>query len=634
MSKKILSIVLAVAMLMSVLAVGSSAYTGKADIGEEITSYEKAVKWTLVCGSLAEDVIEDDFTDTLDEYLQKDSGILTRNLAFWDNDVINAYNNAKTEEDWEALYNLMRGEWVEAPDCDEEELVGVYPAKINNQNKPTMNIKYTADVENAEKGGYINVVISAKSNYYFNEFHAGIIYDKTKLTAISGALVDTQPAYWVRLGTGANLDFGIVGAKDYKNLYWPKALRENKNGEFDKYGIVKLSSKYDDTMFRAGTGPCARKLDDYTDMFTFKFQVKDTEAVKDGDVLDFFCLPDSYFKIEDYLFFIDAPTTVSTVVNAPRVLSASVTGYPFEISEYGISWTFENDSVTVGKPAPQGADYKAIDADLNEFAQIKDFEKDYTPASWAAYAAKIKEANGLSRDLTVESQGIIDALDQAIDGAKTALVKNTVVSATVVGEPVIGTDATVEVKVTGSPAIIRLSETGTDKTLTFDREDAEIIDNKDDTETWKVKVFAESESASYTAYAKYVNDFTEKGADVTIEAKAGLDLTIHSIVIPDMLPDTHNGGVIFKGKHDIIITTSQDVYKIQFVDGDIEAGCTYTYCETNTSGNTSYVDKGDERVWTIKHVFALGDWSMPIRTRAETTPFNTTGDNLRATVVY
>lgn len=628
MSKKILSIVLAVVMLMSVLAVGSYAYTGDAGIEVTVDSYEKAVKWTLVSGFFCEDVIEADFADTLAEYLQKDPDILTRNLAFWDNAVIKAYNEAKTEQDWEALFNLMRGEWLEAEGLEEEDLVGIYPAYFNHENKPKMDIKYTADVTNVEKGGEINVTISAKSNYYFNEFHAGIIYDKTKLTAVSGKLVDTQPSYWVRLGTKENLDFGMNGKTDNRSTYWPKSIRENKNGEYDKYGIVKLSSTYSDNMFSEGTGPCARILNEYTPMFTFKFQVNDTEAVKDGDVLDFFCLPDSYFSINEFEF------TNSTVMNAPRVLSPSVKGYPSEVYEYDVVWTFDNTSVTVGKPAPQGANYAAIDADLKDYDDIKANEKDYTPASWAAYAAEIKKANELSRTLTVESQKTIDDLDAAIKLAKEALTKNTVESVKVLGEPVIGTDATVEVVVTGSPELIRFAEKNSQNTTTIKREDAVVVDNKDGTETWTVKVFAESDSKEFEVYAKYVN-YTESGKDVTIEAKAGLDLSIHSIVIPDMLPDTHNGGVIFKGKHDIIITTSQDVYKIQFVDGNISAGGTYTYCKDNASGNTSYVDKENgERVWTIKHAFALGDWTMPIRTRAETTTFATTGDSLVATVIY
>lgn len=628
MSKKILSIVLAAVMLMSILAVGSYAYTGDAGIDVNVSSYEQAVKWTLVSGVFCDDVIEEDFTDTLAEYLQKDPQILTRNLAFWDNAVIKAYNEAETEQDWEALFNLMRGEWAEAPDCDPEELVGIYPAHLNNENKPKMSIKYTADVENAEKGGEINVTISAKSNFYFKEFHAGIIYDKTKLTAISGDLAASQPSYWVKFSTGALLDFGMVGSKNYKHLYWPKSIRENKNGEYDKYGIVKLSSTYDNEMYLAGTGYCARILEEYTPMYTFKFQVKNTDAVSDGDVLDFFCLPDSYFSLQEYDF------TNSTVMNAPRVLSPYFLAYPFELNDYDVDWTFENTSVTVGKPAPKYANYDAIDADLNEYKDIKDNEKDYTPASWAAYAAEIKKANELSRTLPVESQGTIDALDKAIDGAKSALTKNTVNSVTVLGEPVIGTDATVEVVVTGSPELIRFAEKNSQNTITIKREDAVVVDNKDGTETWTVKVFAESESKEYEVYAKYVN-YTESGKDVTIEAKAGLDLSIHSIVIPDMLPDTKNGGVIYKGKHDIIITTSQDVYKIQFVDGDIAAGGTYTYLLNDPCGNVAtYVDKGDERIWTISHPFALGDWSMPIRTRAETTPFAVTGDSLIATVIY
>lgn len=633
MSKKVLSIVLAVVMLMSVCVVGASA---------AITNYENAVKWTLVCGDFSSKKTDAQIATIVSDYEKADPDIWERNLAFWDDSVIDAFHSASTTAEWKALYNLMRGSWVEAPSCvglngkviPGDELVDYYPALLK-QSKGTVDVTYSSDVNYAKPGDTITVTLSLKTNFCFNSFQSGLIYDKTKVEFIEGSSQVFEDAAEGWNAAGSEIpSYGITNTgTDQRRFSWPAQYRENKNGEYDKWGMVKRAAMTDLTAATRGEVPFARTLTESTPMFSFQFKVKD--GVADGEKLEFFSVENSYRTINEMLFY-ESIGTCPVLNEITRSSSPAVKGLPCEVSEYDYTWTFTSATVTVGEePANDPADYTALDEAIAAYDEA--IAADYTAATWGAYEDAVKAGQNVSRDLLADDQAIVDAATKAITDAKAGLAKNTVKSAEVVGTPVIGANATVKVTVDGTPSLLRLKNGENFLTFNADSEDVSIITNNDGTQTWTVKVFADAESTTYDVYAKYVN-YTDDYKTVTINATAGLDLSIHSIVIPDMYPDAANGGTVVKGKHQIIITTSQDVFKIQFVDpkGTIEAGSTYTYELKNVAGNCSYVDTANgERVWTITHSFGpMGNWSMPIRTRAESTTFATTGDALTARVVY
>lgn len=608
MAKKILSVVLAVAMLMSIFAVGSFA----------AVDYQQKVEWLIVrgCGSLN--------ATKLTQYKTDDEDVVTRNLQFWSDSVIEAYGKASIQKDWQNLYELMTSEWY--LDSYGDELEDYYPKALENK-KAVVDVKYTTDVTNAKPGEKITLTVSAKTNFYLKDFAGGVIYDKTKVSFVDGS--DKMVAgNFTKTLTQAHYGLFDSGT-DKRNLYWPAQYRDNKNGEYDQYEMIKIGAEVDKTKAQSGSITPSQILSDYTPIFQLEFTVKEGAT---GSVT-FFTVSDCSYRVED----IDMDVT--PLFSFTRTISPKFTDTLNDVCRYDMTYNCTPATVTLGSVTPTYADYTALDAAIKAFDEAVD-AADYTPASWTAYADAVKTGKALPRDILAENQSTVTNCANAITGAKTGLAKNYIVNAEVAGTPVIGADASINVTVTGSPAFIRLAEKNTQNQKTFNRGDAVIVDNKNGTETWTVKVLAAKETTEYEVIAKYYT-YAEGTKDVTVNASKDLDLTIHSIVIPDMksdragLPDKTNGGAIRYGRHDIIITTSQDVYKIQFVAGNIAAGGTYTYCTENPSGNTSYVDKDNgERVWTISHVFAMGEWSMPIRTRAESTTFKTTGDNLVARVLY
>lgn len=629
MAKKILSTVLAIVMLMSILAVGASAISFK--------DYELGVN-CILCGALESNGSEAGWKTKLAGYLAKDPDIIERNLAFWDDDIIDEYHAASTTAQWKALYNKMR-EGVDSYDGPLDDYYPLY--RYTAADKAAVDVKYEVTsvlddtltaregLDVVKPGDTVMVTVSVKSNFLIYSLDLGVIYEYNNVEFNSDIGVSTYLGdNWEQTGSD-NPNYGCPGY-DARDLIWPASMRDNANGEYDTYKLAKVSYST-----KGSAAVAAEEFDTFTPVFVFPFKV--LEGVDDGTVLNFFNVEDASFSIDNLEIYEVEYGGEAAFVSAYRSISPVIRANPDGTAHFDHEWTFENTSITVGEAAPVlPADYDALDAAIAEFDANTD-AADYTAASWAAYADAAADANAVDRDLTADDQQIIDDATAALTGAKNALVKNEVKSATVAGSPVIGSNATVNVVVDGEPSLLRFVKSD-DTFLTFasDSENVTITNNSDGTQTWAVKVFADSESATYEVFAKYAN-FTDNGVTVTINATEGLDLSIHSIIVKDMYPNNMNGGTVTKGKHTIIITTSTDVSKIQFVDpmGTIEAGSTFTYEPKNVAGNCKYEDKDGERTWTITHSFGpMGEWSMPIRTRAESTTFITTDTNLTARVVY
>ena len=614
MAKKTLSIVLAVIMLMSVLVVGSFA----------AESSEMKVK-KLLLGSYVNGGVP--LTDAkYNEYVSLDPTCVEDNLFFWDDEIIDAYNNAKTEADWAALYEEMTGEdkWVRAYEGDDGYLIDYYPLHLCNGKGKTV-IDYATDVNYAKPGDVITVTVSVTTNFSCRDCEVGIIYDKTLMeyVADSGAVVPSSGRKLVSV----NPNYGIYKGtnKDDRINLWPDSMRENKNGEYDQYGMIKVNTSYDREYANFTYGVHF----DHTPIATAQFKVKD--GVADGTELKFFSVDGTQPILADFERQ-ESTGVTATLFKTYRILGDHISVKPIECSEYDQTYTFNNATVMVGEPAPDLADYVALDAAITDFDDAA--AADYKADLWAAYANAVDDGTNLSRELPATEQATVDAAKDAIVNAKAALLKNEVVSAAQNGTADIGQNATVNVTVDGSPANIRLVG---DSTLTFTRDDATIVANNDGTETWTIDVLAASDSADYEVYAKYAN-WTVDGKTLTITAGNALDLGVYSIYVDDMVYPEGNGGVVTKGKHKVTVVTGKDVYKIQFVDttGRIEDGCTSTYCPQGGGHFANVEPDGDKLVWTFEFAFTTyGDWSMPLRTRAITTTFSTVENvTLDAYVIY
>ena len=618
MAKKVLSIVLAALMLMSVLVVGTYA----ADTNEM-----KVKKLVLGLGAGGSTTLSD---TTYNSWLAMDDEILERNLSFWNDDIIAEYNACSTQAEWGALFNKMADPknddcWVPYEYEGETEYnVKAYPVGLKND-KAKVQAVISTDKEYVEKGDIITVTISMTTNFITRECYAGVFYDPSLVELVSGSITvpGTDDYNFGRKLQSANYNFGITNTGSQLQAYsWPAPLRNQE--AYDKYAAFMAINTYDTNVsgFKYG------KVFNNTPVITAEFEVL-TDV--DGTRIDFFAPEGSNPVNEDYGMQLDYGAVLFKTV---RIISESINKTPYDCSEYDQDYTFTNGYSIVGQPAPDLADYTALDAAIADFDDSA--AADYKADTWTAYANAVAAGNALSRDLTADEQATVDAAAKDITDAKAALEKNAVVSATETVIPTVGEKATIDVVVEGSPAKIGLSG---DTTFTFDRADAEIVNNADGTETWTVTVAANKVSADYTVLAQYAN-WTDDGVALTVTAKAAdeLDLAVYSIVVPDMYLDDGEPGVILKGKHKVIVTTGLDVYKIQFVDtrGKIENGSTYTYACDGTGGAATCERQGDRLVWTFDHAFGpLGEWTMPVRTRATTTTFATVdGVALSALVVY
>lgn len=640
MAKKVLSVVLAVAMLMGVCAVGSFAAA---------TDWKKEVEKCFIGEIMYAGGKMATTDEMLAQFLDEDPEILERNLYFWDDYVADTYHDLcanGTNSDWEDFYyEIAEDNYLN------DDYWYYWPTYIKPE-KATVELTYEADKENVECGDEITVTLSAKTNFYTSGSTFAIFYDQTQVelkgTGDSRALyaagengIDALGDCWKNfaknyaygLDTSGNILYTTSKIThtqvDQRDENWPAEWRGNADN-YAKYNILTAQFSADDTMKADPAYRVARMFNGETVM-SATFVVK--EGLADGTEISFFALPGGARSLEDDLAFADITGNYARPLLQKRAIGPFSNRVPYEPNQVSHTYTFNNAVVTVGSPAPEYADYTALDAATDAYDDTN--AADYTPATWAAYAEAVADGLDLARDILKENQATVDDATAAITSAKAALAKNTVVSVKQTATPTIGSEATVEVLVTGSPDLLIFASAGT---KTFPRANAVITDNGDGTETWTIKTFADSESTSYNVFAKYAN-VTDDNVPFTLKATNGLDLSIHSIEIPDGYPNGGNGDTVYYGKHTVIIKTSTDVTKIQFVNNmdKIDQGATSTYA-VNGGGKACEVTDDEttgERTWVITFNFNVyGSWSKVIRTRSAKTLFATTGDVFSARVVY
>lgn len=579
MAKKVLSIVLSVAMLLGTFAVASSAgmyydYTpeeAEAEVAEKLwyVDYDADVDW--------KDEIDRKFLTGTKLYdgsaeVAAPQEILEYNLFFWADEIIEAYHAAATNEDYWNLYNKMStpkilyytyddgGESV--TECD---IFYDYSYEYRDESKAVFDIEIVSDVEYAKPGDVVTVEVYGTSNFLTMVFMGGIFYDKSVLTPLAIEWAESEenwvPKVEPQLDLALHYNSDGSVELDRRDDYWPEYMYTEEN--LEKYGCSWVYAR-GNVDLGIGNYHLARQFDNDL-LFTATYQVK--EGVADGTEIEFFVPDDCVMKWDQV-------------------------GYE-ENSDYG-----EHAEIF----SFYRQDYPGLTADT--YNLMADFQCFYDQTVTA----------------NVETVTIGEEPAPAVKGE----IVDVITSDTYIGDT-----AVVEVEVTGTPDSLRV--TTPDGYQVFTRDDADITATEAG-ETWVIEIFVADAEVDCTVYADYGDLGVTDGTAFTLTGLVKKDLSIHSIEIPDMYPDAKNGGVITAGKHDIIIKTSTDVTKIQFYAED---GTTYTYTSWSGAGKVPYEDVDGERTWTISHSFGpFGTRSLVIRTRSAETFFAATDSTLDATVVY
>lgn len=580
MAKKVLCIVLSVAMLLGAFAVASSAgnyygYTpeeAEAEVAEKLwyVDYEADVDWKdeidrrWLTGSKLYD-------GTAEETAPQE--VLEKNLYFWDDEIIAEYNAASTNEDYWNLYNKMATPEILYFTYDEDgekvtecDIFYDYAYAYRDESKAVVDVNIVADKEYAKPGDIVTVEVYISTNFRTGWVQGGIFYDKTVLKPLDIIVPESPETGWIgatQLDQAVQYNEDGSIKKDLRNYYWPEAMYTEEN--LAKYGVSFVDAKGDYNTYKVGEYLHGRQFDNEL-LFTATYEVK--ADVAEGTEIEFF-IPD------------DVTANFQDCGNQEQVMGKM----------YSV-WNLYR------------VDYAGMT--LDEFDLVADYNSFFD-----------QTVNANTVKLTVGEEKIEEPA-----------VKGEIVDV-YLSEAFVGDVTEVDVEVTGSPEALHFMEAdGGYKRVA--RETATIIEFNGN-ELWTVDLFVEDELLEYTVYADYGELGSTDGKEFVIVGQVKTDLTIHSIEVPDMYGGM--GGMILAGKHDVIVKTSTDVTKVQFYAED---GTTYTYTSwENYPGYMPYEDIDGERVWTISHSFGpYGYRSLAIRTRTETTTFVTTNSTLDATVVY
>ncbi len=333
--------------------------------------------------------------------------------------------------------------------------------------------------------------------------------------------------------------------------------------------------------------------------------------------------------------------------NSPKL--SSISSNEISILEYGGSGidTMSLSGATISFITDENSSFSG-----NEFKTTGNEVKLSTGVPNKTYQLTVTDSATNKSDLSVTSDenGIIiltvDDKEFNFDGAYTftlngvtvnlydGVTNTSVISASVEDIPSINTNAVVDVKVSGSPDMVKLvDKDDPTNAIVVERADA-AIEKTDGSEIWQVLVYVDKTSSTYYVSARYGDSDSSNYVELVITAKDAPDLTIHSMVVSGMVagdgktPKDNNGRMLV-GRHDVTITTSTDVMKIQFVDVN---GNTWTY-DARTEGLTT--DSDGERTWNIKlNFYTYGDWRLTIRTRSDLSSFASgVYEDLHATVI-
>ncbi len=583
MAKKILCVVLSIMMLMSTFAFASSA----AQYDYYPYTVEEAEAEVAECGWYVDYDASVDYKDLIDRTfltgaqfespivpaVAAEESVRERNLYFWKDEIIEAYHNPDaTNEDYCDLYNKMK-----------TPLVGIYEYEEDGELVREADIFYdTVYFYRDESKGIVDVEFVADKEYAKpGDIITVDVYVKTNfITMVFAGGFFYDKTLLTPLTVAVDLDSQPTWMQSSAQLDHTLILDSGASTGIDRRNDFWPKSMY-----------TPENLEKYGVSY----------VMAQADVVNY---PSNYLY--------------SRMLDGSRMFTAT-----FQVKE----------------DAPEGAVldfFMTQDCEVNTKYSILEQENSGRNSIYTFNRNSVEggtpQTNAIVVDTGVKYDHTFNITNDSVTIGEepTPAVKGEVVDVTT--EPgTIGENVPVSVEVTGAPESIRLVAADESAT-TYTRDDAAIVAT-DAGEIWTIDVFAAEAEATYDVYASYGDlGWTDEAVQVTVTATKAVDLTIHSIEVPDMEPDGQNGGVILAGKHDVIIKTSTDVTKIQFLAAD---GGTYTYGTHAANAENPYVDVDGERIWTISHAFGpYGDQSLVIRTRCYTTFFAATNSTLDATVVY
>ncbi len=590
MAKKFLCVVLSIVMLMSTLVIASSAaqydwYNYTVEEAEE----EVATKWWYVDYDSSvdyKDLINRTFlTGTQFERpnvptVAAAPEVLERNLFFWEDEIIEAYNDpAATNEDYCDLYNKMKTPMICTYTYEEDgetiveadvlyDTAYIYRAEW----KGKADVTLVADKQYVKPGDTVTVDFYIKTNFITMQMAGGFFYDKTMLTPTSIVFDEETQAGWYMAAAAFDQAYRGPDGELYLNKDGTLVDRRKafwpKSLQEDPANFDKYASAYILGMADVGAG--------------------------EGNYIYAKELDGSRMFSTTFVVGEDVPegTVLEFFMPKDCTLDAKTEILEQEMMDRYKTFQFMRMSLDGGTAA------------TNCFSTDMLYKYNH--------------------DVTVTPLYVTVGEEPA------PTVKGEVLEATTT-PGTIGENVPVDVTVTGSPDSIRLA-TADGAATTYTRDDATIVAT-DAGEVWTIDVFADDAETTYDVYASYGDlGWTEEAVQVTVTAVKAEDLKVHSIKVDDMYPDAQSGGVILAGKHDVIIETSTDVVKVQFMAAD---GGTYTYGSIIPGAENPYVDKDGVRTWTISHYFGpYGENTFNIRTRSMSTFFAASGTTLDATVVY
>ncbi len=297
-----------------------------------------------------------------------------------------------------------------------------------------------------------------------------------------------------------------------------------------------------------------------------------------------------------------------TFIPVESLTSSSITSTQNNIADIGtetdvtISVAGFPDTLTLKGPSDAKTVFAREEAEIVKSEKGEAWTVKVTPESETAnYAVTASYCGG---DLTAESTVTVKANVSVVYGID---------SAETVKEAIIGSFATVNVKVNGEAQRIRFVNENADS-ITVLRNGGYVnsITSDGTTETWEVKIPVSKESESFKIYGKFESGWSEKSCDFTLNAKAAdADTKVFSM---DIAEDEEL--VVYQGINEVKIVTADSASKVQFKKGNL----TLTYNEENAE----YKDTDGKREWTINVPFTdLGENTYEIRVRTPKTTFET-----------
>ncbi len=589
MTKKVLSVVLALILVFGIGSIAASAATSAADLKALVDQLP-----TRYNAYFYNDETEAVILKALDA---ADAALASGNQSDIDAAYALCEEAFDTAYTWEATIN---------PFTEEDQDVNVN----RDESKAVADIYYSTDVEGDElqPGDEFTVTFSLKTNFYLQVMASGFVYDRTKFEyvpdslkssdAIKGKLVLHPLFPYDRWEYGYGFD-GVDLPADKIN---PKRYSETWDPNlFEQYAFFEAAYGIDAT---ASQFPI---FDEPTPIYSLKLRVKDDATVGESGKI-FGNMDVSATKQNWLIGLYEYP-----LIEFHRAYGQNI--HELVAEPDGIikeTWAVTDFDAYCGQTinfhgnmdfkivAPGDVDYSALEAAIAEKDSFDSYA--YTEETWAAYEAAVQA--GQDKGLKAKSQETVDSYTKAITDARDALEPfvqdSEIINIKAISEPAINTNVKLEVLVSKPVEKLRFADSDGNSLTYFNGYSRveSIVNNDDGTQTWVVTTLLKKYVEYYDVYIRDAKIWSTKSYKYRLADVLGTNGTIFSAKIVD---NTEKGGFdtdgrIAYGRHDIVVETGNGVSKIQVA----YLGTTATFA----SYNATIERCGDYSVWTINLNFA------------------------------